>query len=129
MILVTAVLWTSVFCSALGNILTRRGMSRLGPLEDFKPVALLRYALAAVSNPFVLAGVAINFLQFLIWLVVLSWAEVSWALPMNAVEYVAVAFLAWRWLGEKLEPRRLAGIGLVSVGVLLIMLSWRGPSG
>lgn len=88
---------------------------------------LLRFVWAAARNAKVLAGVAVNFGQFLAWLVVLSWAELSWALPMNALEYLVVAFLGWKLLGERLEPRRLAGIGLISVGVLLTMLSWKAP--
>lgn len=127
MIKTTCILVVSIVCSAYGNVLTRQGLKKLGPLEDFHPLHLLRYGWAAVRNPQVLAGVAINFGQFLAWLIVLSWAELSWALPMNALEYLVVAYLGWKLLGERLEPRRLAGIGLVSAGVLLTMLSWKGP--
>ncbi|MBI4061595.1 MAG: EamA family transporter [Elusimicrobia bacterium] len=127
MIATTIVLVLSVVCSAYGNVLTRRGMTELGPLADFRPRHLLRYGLAAVRNGRVLGGVAVNFGQFLAWLVVLSWAELSWALPMNALEYIVVALLAWKLLGERVAPRRWAGIGLISAGVFLVMLSWRGP--
>ncbi len=127
MIAATLVLFLSVVCSAYGNVLTRGGLAQLGPLEDFRPRPLLRYAWAAARSPRILAGVAINFAQFLAWLVVLSWAQLSWALPMNALEYVVVSFLAWKLLGERLEPRRLAGIGLVAAGVFLTMLTWQGP--
>lgn len=127
MIATTLVLVLSVLCSAYGNVLTRRGMTELGPLEDFRPRHLLRYGWAAVRNRHVLAGVAINFGQFLAWLVVLSWAELSWSLPMNAIEYIFVAALAYKMLGERLEPRRLAGIGIIAVGVFLTMFSWKGP--
>jgi len=127
MIATTCILVVSIVCSAYGNVLTRRGLTELGPLEDFRPLHLLRYGWAAARNPRVLFGVAVNCGQFLAWLVVLSWAELSWALPMNALEYIVVAFLGWKLLGERVEPRRLAGIGLVSVGVLLTMLSWKAP--
>ncbi len=125
MIATTCILVLSVACSAYGNVLTRRGLTQLGPLEDFRLRHLLRYGWTAVRNKYVLRGVAVNFGQFLTWLIVLSWAELSWALPMNALEYLIVTFLGWKLLGERIEPRRLAGIGLVSVGVLLTMLSWK----
>ena len=127
MILTTVILFLSVLCSAFGNVFTRRGMAELGPLEDFRPRALLRYGWAAARNRHVLAGVAVNAGQFLSWLVVLSWAELSWALPMNALEYLVVAGLAYKMLGERLPPRRLAGIGLIAAGVFLMMFSWKGP--
>lgn len=127
MIATTCILVLSVICSAYGNVLTRRGLTELGPLEDFRPRPLLRYGWAAARNARVLGGVAVNFGQFLAWLIVLSWAELSWALPMNALEYLVVAFLGWKLLDERIEPRRWAGIGLVSVGVLLTLFSWTGP--
>ncbi len=126
MIATVLILLLSVVCSAYGNVLTSRGLARLGPLDDFRPRPLLRYAWAAAHDPRVLAGVVVNLGQFLAWLVVLSWADLSWALPMNAIEYVIVALLAWKLLGERVEPRRWAGIALVTAGVFLIMLSWEG---
>ena len=127
MIAATCILVVSIVCSAYGNVLTRRGLIEMGPLEDFRPRPLLRYSWAAARNGKVIAGVAVNFGQFLAWFVVLSWAELSWALPMNALEYIVVSFLGWKLLGERIEPRRWAGIGLVSAGVLLTMLSWKAP--
>lgn len=127
MIVTTCLLVVSIVCSAYGNVLTRRGLKEVGSLEDFRPLHLLRYGWAAARNGKIIAGVAVNFGQFLAWLIVLSWAELSWALPMNAMEYIVVAFLGWKLLGERVEPRRWAGIGLVSAGVLLTMLSWKAP--
>lgn len=127
MITTTCILVLSVVFSAYGNVLTRHGLSQLGPLEDLRPRALLSYGWKAARNTRVLAGVAVNFGQFLAWLVVLSWVELSWALPMNALEYLVVACLGWKLLDERIEPRRWAGIGLISVGVLLTMLSWKAP--
>ena len=87
-----------------------------GPLEDYRPGPLARYGLAAVSNPHVLLGLLAGAVNFLLWLIVLSWADVSWALPMNAVEYVVTAALAIVWLKERVSPRRWAAIGLITAG-------------
>lgn len=124
MIRATLVLWLAVACSALGNILMRKGMQRMGPLEDYRPVHLARYLWRAVTDPHVLFGVVASAANFFLWLVVLSWADVSWALPMNAVEYLLVGAMAHHWLREKLDPRRWVGIGLITAGVALMMRSW-----
>ena len=58
MIITTLVLFFSVFCSAFGNVFTRRGMAELGPLEDFQPRHLLRYGWAAARNRHVMMGVS-----------------------------------------------------------------------
>lgn len=47
MIRATLLLWVAVMASSLSNVLTRRGMVAVGPLEDYRPGPLLRYGLAA----------------------------------------------------------------------------------
>ncbi|MDE2293281.1 MAG: EamA family transporter [Elusimicrobia bacterium] len=100
-------------------------MKRLGPLTDYRPLPLLRFAGAAMMDRDVLLGLAGGAGNFLLWLVVLSWADVSWALPMNALEYALTALLASLWLKERVAPRRWLGIALISAGVVCVMGSWR----
>jgi drug/metabolite transporter (DMT)-like permease len=45
------------------------------------------------------------------------------ALPLQALSYIVVAFLAKWYLGEDVTPMRWAGIGLVCVGVMMITRS------
>lgn len=124
MIRATLFLLVCVVASSLSNVLTRRGMVAVGPLSDYRPGPLVRYGLAAVTNPHVLLGLVAGAVNFLLWLIVLSWADVSWALPMNAVEYVVTAVLAILWLKERVSPRRWAAIGLITAGVACVMGSW-----
>lgn len=124
MIRATLFLWVAVLASSLSNVLTRRGMVAVGPLSDYRPGPLVRYGLAAVTNKHVLLGLVAGAVNFLLWLVVLSWADVSWALPMNAVEYAVTAVLAIVWLKERVSPRRWGAIALISAGVVCVMGSW-----
>lgn len=124
MIRAVIVLWLAMACSGIGNVFLKKGMHRVGPLESYQAAFLLRYFLKSATHPQVVLGVVISIAYFFLWLVVLSWADLSWALPMNAVEYVAIAFLAMIFLGEKIGWRRWIGIGLISVGVILMMKSW-----
>jgi len=62
-------------------------------------------------------------LFFFLWLAVLSWEDLSVALPMQALNYVLVAVLAKYLLHEDISPLRWAGIALVCVGVMLITKS------
>lgn len=124
MIRATLFLWVAVLASSLSNVLTRRGMVAVGPLEDYRPGPLVGYGVRAISNPHVLLGLVAGALNFMLWLIVLSWADVSWALPMNAVEYAVTAVLAIVWLKERVSGRRWAAIGLISAGVACVMGSW-----
>lgn len=73
---------------------------------------------------YIALGILTSTGYFFLWLVVLSWADVSWALPMNAVEYVMVALLAIIFLKERLSKTRWIGIGLISAGIFFMMQSW-----
>lgn len=101
-----------------------KGMQMVGPFEPASLMQIINYFVDSVCNPWVVLGVFLELAYFLLWLVVLSWADVSWAVPMNAVEYVFVALLANIYLGETIPFNRWVGIALISVGILFLMRSW-----
>ncbi|HXY41978.1 MAG TPA: DMT family transporter [Vicinamibacteria bacterium] len=106
--------------AAVGQILVRRGMLELGPLESYAPAQLLVYFGHVVVNPWVIAGTVLNTVFYLLFIAVLSWTGVSVALPLTALEYLAAAVLGVLFLKEVVPPLRWAGIGLVVLGVALI---------
>ncbi len=121
----TFTLLLALICAGFGNLMLSKGMQSVGPLHDFAPLALSHYFVDSVTNPWVITGIFLELAYFLLWLVVLSWADVSWALPMNAVEYVFVAILAKIYFGENIPFNRWAGIFLISVGILFLMKSFK----
>ncbi len=106
--------------AALGQILVRRGMLQLGPLQDYAPLPLLSYFGRAALNPWVVAGTALNTAFYVLFLAALSWSGVTVVLPLTALEYLAAAVLSVMVLKEAVPPLRWAGIGLVILGVVLI---------
>jgi drug/metabolite transporter (DMT)-like permease len=79
--------------------------------------------LKALTNWRLILGTAMQAVYFGLWLAVLSWEDLSVALPLQALSYIVVAFLAQWYLGEQVTPMRWAGISLVCVGVVLITKS------
>ncbi len=124
MIRATIAICFAMLCAGLGDISMRKGMQLVGPLKSFRISLLLRFFLSAIANSYILLGVFLSTIAFFLWLVVLSWADVSWALPMNSVEYIFVAFLAMLFLKEKIDRFRWVGIIFISVGILFLMESW-----
>ncbi len=112
--------------AALGQILLRRGMLQVGPLESYAPLQLLSYFGQAAANPWVIAGTALNTAFYVLFLAALSWTGVTVALPLTALEYVAAAALSVLILKEVVPPLRWAGIVLVILGVVLI--SYASPA-
>lgn len=118
------VLTLAMFCAGVGNIFFSKGMKRADGLLGWRPSLLFRFFWRAMKEPFIWLGIFTSAVYFFLWLIVLSWAEVSWALPMNAVEYLLVAFLALMFLKERIDKSRWAGIFLISLGIFFMMRSW-----
>lgn len=124
MIRVIVVLFFALICAALGNVALSHGMRQVGALETDQFRSLIRYFALAVFNPWVIVGMIMELAYFFLWLVVLSWADLSWALPMHAVEYILVALLALVLLGEEINTDRWIGIVLITTGVIFMVKSW-----
>ena len=62
-------------------------------------------------------------LGFMVWLIVLSKAEVSYAYPLISLGYVFTAILARTLFGEAVGVTRMAGIFVTCLGVFLIARS------
>ena len=108
--------------ASIGQILVRRGMLQIGELAGWSPRYLASYFWHALTNPYVIAGTVGNALFYFLFLAVLSWAPVSVALPLTALEYVIAAVLGILFLKEAVPALRWAGIALIVAGVLLISL-------
>ncbi|MBI5595977.1 MAG: EamA family transporter [Elusimicrobia bacterium] len=122
-----SVMLVAILAAGAGNLCLSKGMQLVGSLEVFTPSAVWAFFSAAVTNPWVIGGIALELANFLLWLAVLSWSQVSWALPLNALEYILVALAARLFLGEVVGPVRWVGIGLIAAGVVLLYASWEHP--
>lgn len=120
------VMLLAVSAGTVGDILLTKGMKELGDLSAMNLRGMLSAALQALTNPKLVIGTAMLAVFFFLWLAVLSWEDLSVALPMQALNYVLVAFLSQYFLGEVVTPLRWAGTVLVCIGVILITKSSTG---
>jgi uncharacterized membrane protein len=75
--------------------------------------------LAALLSPSVLGGVALLILWTLTRTTLLSWADLSYVLPVTAIGYVLTLVTSMLFLHETISPMRWAATLLVVVGVIL----------
>jgi drug/metabolite transporter (DMT)-like permease len=104
-----------------GDVLLKRGMMEMGPIDLHHPWSLL----AALTQPWILLGIACLICFFASYLTALSWADLSYVLPATAMGYVVVALLSKYFLHEHVSAWRWLGILLVSCGVGWVT---RGPA-
>jgi drug/metabolite transporter (DMT)-like permease len=90
-------------------------MHRLGDPGN-SPLALIE----ALFHPWVAIGVALLIGWTLSHMALLSWADLSYVMPVTAFSYVVSAFAARFLLSEAISPARWAGILLITVGVTIV---------
>lgn len=117
------VMLLAVTAGTIGDILLTKGMKELGDVSAMNLKGILNAAFQALTSPKLVFGTVMLAVFFFLWLAVLSWEDLSVALPMQALNYVLVAFLSQYFLGEVVTPMRWAGTVLVCVGVVLITKS------
>ena len=125
---ITALLWLipAMLFSTTGELFLKRGMNEIGAF-DFASVSTIAPVLIRIfTNP----NIWIGFIGFgggsIFWLSVISRVPLSLAYPMLALSYVIVVVESWIFLGEGLNPLRVAGSLVVGLGVALVGLGSAG---
>ena len=101
-----------VFSNVFGNFFMKRGM----PAELPNPLAYI----TALFQPWVSLGVILLILWMLSRMALLSWADLSYVLPVTSIGYVLVALAGRVLLNEQITATRWAGILLIVAGVALV---------
>jgi multidrug transporter EmrE-like cation transporter len=79
--------------------------------------------LSLAIEPHILGGLACYVVSVVVWVIGLSKVPVSIAYPMLSIGYVVNAIAAYYLLNEAVTPLRLAGIGIIIVGVYVVARS------
>ena len=104
-----------VVSNVSGNSALTHGMKQLGDIGN-SPLALI----GALFHPWVALGVALLILWTLTHMALLSWADLSYVLPVTAIGYVLTALSGEFLLGETITMEHWAGILLITAGVTLV---------
>lgn len=99
-----------VVLNALGNCCLSIGMRSRGATD---------YA-GAATDPWVIAGVVMLIGWLLSQLALLSWADLTYVLPISASSYVGSAVLGALVLHEHVSAARWAGVALIAGGIAIV---------
>jgi uncharacterized membrane protein len=101
-----------VLSGVLGNYFMKRGMP-----------ATLDFPLGYITvlfRPYVALGVALLVLWLLTRMALLSWADLSYVVPVTSVGYALTALAGEVFLHEAIDWKRWTGVALIVAGVALV---------
>ncbi|MCJ7838421.1 MAG: EamA family transporter [Burkholderiales bacterium] len=117
-----SLLMLGVFLNATAQLLLKAGTNAIGQFE-FSAGNIVPVGMRLALEPHILGGLACYVISVIVWILGLSRVEVSIAYPLLSVGYVLNALAAWYLFGEAVTLTRLAGIGVIIVGVYIVARS------
>ncbi len=111
-----------VLLNAAAQLFLKEGMRRIGHF-DFVWSNLVPIALQVAGNVFILGGLLCYVISVVVWLLVLSRVEVSYAYPLLSVGYIVNAVAGYYLFQENLSITRISGIAIICIGVYFVTKS------
>ena len=105
-----------VLTQVVGDNFLSFGLRRGGSLVGRPPLDFI----LALASPWVALGVALLILWLFSHMVLLSWADLSYVLPVTSIGYVLVALTGRFFLHESVSWMRWCGVIVIVVGVMLV---------
>ena len=107
-----------VLTNVLGNTALTAGMKKMGSL-DSSPLSYLK----AILSPWVLLGITLLILWMLSRMTLLSWADLSYVLPVTSFGYILQALIGKFFFAEQISGWRWSGTLLIVAGIVLVGLT------
>jgi drug/metabolite transporter (DMT)-like permease len=105
-----------ILANVLGNFSLSWGMKRGMDGLSFTAAGLLRMAL----SPWVLLGVSLLIVWLFTRMALLSWADLSYVLPVTSIGYVLTAAIGKYFFDERISWQRWTGTLFIVAGIALV---------
>lgn len=109
----------SVLGGAIGQLLLKNGMNKMGAVTlslGDAPQLLLKLA----TNPWVVGGLFLYGCGTIFWLAGISRVDLSYAYPFASLSYVVMLLVAWQLFDEQITLPRIIGTLVIASGVLIV---------
>jgi drug/metabolite transporter (DMT)-like permease len=108
----------SILSSVAGQFFLKAGALRLGKATPGNAVS---HILSIVTTPELMAGLACYGLGAIAYILLLTRVKLSIAGPSIALVYIFTVLMGYFFFNETIPPTRVAGLGLIISGVLLVV--------
>ena len=106
--------------TVLADVLQSIEMKRHGAIDDFRPGKLGRIVATLAKRGYLILAVVFMAVSFFAFMKLLSFADLSFAVPATAATFVLETIAAKFVLKESVDAKRWAGACLVACGVALL---------
>lgn len=89
-------------------------------MPEFHAASTLVYVSLLLTNNWIVVGTALLIIWMVAQLSMLTWADLTYVLPVTAAVYVVTAILSKFFLDERVSGIRWAGVVVISCAVLLV---------
>lgn len=107
----------SIALAIAGQMFLKVGMDQMGKANKvgINVASLVKMA----STPVIIVGLFFYAVSAVLWMIVLSQVNLSYAYPFLGLTYVIIPFLTKYFFQEQIPPLRWVGVLVVFVGVLI----------
>ena len=105
-----------IITNVLGDSALKWGMQHQAEGLSLSPLLYIK----AIFSPFVFLGVSLLLLWMLSRMTLLSWADLSYVLPVTSIGYVLITFIGRFFFNEAVTPARWIGTLCIIGGMVLV---------
>ena len=106
--------------TALGQVLLKVNTNNLDAPPPSNIASYLVFAQKVLHSPGIWLGLFLMAVGLFIWLIALSWFDLSLVFPISSVQYILVLAASRIFLHEKINMKKLMGTFLVIAGITMI---------
>ena len=108
-----------VLLNAVAQLALKASVRDTGAMR-LSATATLLAAFRLSVEPWLWFGLTCYVVSVGVWILALSRVDVSIAYPMLSLGYIVNAVAAWAWLGEDMNLAKVAGMGIIVLGVFVL---------
>ena len=109
--------------TAVGQLFLKRNTNQLGSPAFTGPSSYWAFAHRVLCLPGIWLGLSLMALGLGIWLIALSWFNLSLVFPLGSIQYVLVLFASRIFLKEKFSAMKVLGTFLIIAGIIAVSFS------
>ena len=114
------VMFLATLSAAIGETMLSYILRKIEQPDWREPSQIFGWFLQVVTNPYVLIGTTFLVGFFVLYLASLSWADLSFVMPLSALSFVFATVLAKIILKEEVSWWRWIGILVIMIGITLV---------